>query len=69
MPDDPRELVACPRCTAQVKIHPSTKRIPLHRERNEKKAPKCGFGGDYLPGFTPETPIRDRSRRNMVAVA
>jgi hypothetical protein len=30
--------------------------------RGEKKAPKCTFGGDYLPGFVPERPIRDRGK-------
>jgi hypothetical protein len=69
MSDFPRSEVACPRCLAIVKIHPTTLRIPLHRQRNEKKAPKCGFGGDYLPGFTTPSPIRDRSRRTMSVVS
>lgn len=59
-----RQIVACPRCSASVKIHPTTSRIPRHAERGEKGAKDCGFSNDYLPGFVPENPIRaSRSRR------
>lgn len=64
---DRRPEVGCPRCSARVKIHPTTNRIPNHRIRNEKTAEQCTFGGDYLPGFTPERPIRSlRPRLRLV---
>lgn len=60
--NDPRPRVACPACTGRVVIHPTTNRIPDHRERNEKQAKPCRFSGDYLPGFVSERPIRERRR-------